>query len=285
MCGALARLFNARVSEPHGDSATSPGGVHSDEVRLDIVGAVATVTIDRPAVRNAMNRRTWGVLLDHLGAVVDSPARVLVLAGAGGAFCAGADTSAPRQGELHPLERLRHVTEPFAVLQELPIPVVAKVDGPAVGAGWSLALCADLVVASRRASFCTAFARRGLSLDTGASWLLPRAVGLQTAKRLAYLAETIDAEQAYELGLVTWLVDTDQLDTVTDELCQRLAAAPPVALRLNKQLLNGSHARSFRDAIAAENTAQVVNIGTDSPTARQAHAEGRTPEFTGRWRG
>jgi 2-(1,2-epoxy-1,2-dihydrophenyl)acetyl-CoA isomerase len=280
LCRRLARLFNARVSEPHGHD----GGSH-DEVRLEIVDAVATITIDRPAVRNAMDRQSWGVLLEHLGTVAGSPARVLVLAGAGGAFCAGADTSAPKQGELHPLDRLRHVTEPVAVLQELPIPVIAKVDGPAVGAGWSLVLCADLVVASRQASFCTMFARRGLSLDTGASWLLPRAVGLHTAKRLAYLAETIDAEQAYELGLVTWLVDADRLDTVTDELCRRLAAAPPVALRLDKQLLNGSHARSFRDAIAAENAAQVVNIGTDSPTARQAYAEGRTPEFTGRWRG
>lgn len=269
------------MSDPVDDPASDP----ADEVRLDIVGRVATVTIDRPHVRNAMNRDTWTVLRGHLETVVRSEARVLVLAGAGGYFCAGADTSATRRTDLHPLDRLSHVTEPFVRLQELPMPVVAKVDGPAVGAGLSMTLCADLVVASTRARFGTAFAKRGLSLDTGASWLLPRAVGLQTAKRLAYLAETLGAEEAQRLGLVTWLVEPTELDAFTDDLAQRLAAAPPVALRLDKDLLDHSFARSFREAVAAENVAQVVNIGTDSPTAREAYAAGLPPDFTGRWRG
>ncbi|GGQ26415.1 2-(1,2-epoxy-1,2-dihydrophenyl)acetyl-CoA isomerase [Actinomadura coerulea] len=260
---------------------SSPG----DEVRLAFEGPVATITIDRPAVRNAMDRNAWTVLADHMEAVARSDARVLVLTGAGGHFCAGADTSARRRADLHPLDRLGHVTAPLVALQELPLPVVAKVDGPAVGAGLSLALTADLVVATTRSRFGTAFARRGLSLDTGSSWLLPRVVGLQAAKRLAYLAETLDAEEARRLGLVTWLVPPGEADAFTDDLALRLAAAPPVAVRLDKELLGRSHERSFREAVAAENVAQVVNIGTDSPTAREAHARGERPVFTGRWRG
>jgi enoyl-CoA hydratase/carnithine racemase len=256
-----------------------------DEVRLETVGRVATVTIDRPHVRNAMNRDTWSVLLGHLDTVVRSEARVVVIQGAGGHFCAGADTSAKRRTDLHPLDRLTHVTDPFTTLQALPLPVVAKVDGPAVGAGLSMALCADLVIASTRARFGTAFARRGLSLDTGCSWLLPRAVGLQNAKRLAYLAETIDVDEAQRLGLVTWTVEPDELDAFTDDVAQRLAAAPPVAIRLDKELLHASYGRSYAEAVAAENVAQVVNIGTDSTTAREAQAAGHTPDFTGRWRG
>jgi enoyl-CoA hydratase/carnithine racemase len=259
--------------------------MENDEVRLDIDGPVATITIDRPAVRNAMDAASWGVLADHLDAVVAAGARALVLTGAGGDFCAGADTSARRRTELHPLDRLRDVTRPLLALHELPIPVVAKVDGVAVGAGWSLALCADMVVATTRSRFGMVFAKRGLSLDTGASWLLPRAVGLQTAKRLAYLGEVIDAAEAERLGLVTWLVDPAEVDAVTDDVVRRLAAAPPVALRLDKQLLEHSHGRSFQEAIQAENAAQVVNVGTDSPTAREAAAAGHPPEFTGRWRG
>ncbi|MFV2178511.1 enoyl-CoA hydratase/isomerase family protein [Actinomadura sp. LOL_016] len=260
---------------------SSPG----DEVRLAFEGSVATITIDRPAVRNAMDRDAWTVLADHLEAVTRSEARVLVLTGAGGHFCAGADTSAPRRTGLHPLDRLGHVTAPLVALQELPLPVVAKVVGPAVGAGLSLALSADLVVATTRSRFGTGFSRRGLSLDTGSSWSLPRVVGLQTAKRLAYLAETLDAAEAHRLGLVTWLVPPGEVDPFTDDLALRLAAAPPVAVRLDKELLDHSHERSFREAVAAENVAQVVNMGTDSPTAREALARGERPAFTGRWRG
>lgn len=254
-------------------------------VRLTLDGAIATVTIDKPRVRNAMSREDWAAFRARLDTALAQGARALVVTGAAGSFCAGADTSAPQRTDLHPLDRLDAVTEPLIRLQELPIPVVAKVDGAAVGAGLSLALCADLVVATPRARFGAVFARRGLSLDTGCSWLLPRAVGLQTAKRLAYLAETIDAEEAHRIGLVTWLLPQDEIDGFTDELAQRLAAAPPVALRLNKELLSRAHERSFREAVAAENHAQVVNIGTDAPTARQAAAVGETPVFTGRWRG
>ncbi|WP_122817812.1 enoyl-CoA hydratase/isomerase family protein [Nocardioides pantholopis] len=256
-----------------------------DEVRLEFDGPIATITIDRPAVKNALDAASWAVLAQHLHDVVRAGARALVLTGGGGEFCAGADTSARRRTELHPLDRLGDVTRPLLALHELPIPVIAKVDGAAVGAGFSLALCADLVVATARSRFGTVFAKRGLSLDTGASWLLPRAVGLQTAKRLAYLAEVIDAPEAHRLGLVTWLVEEDQLDPFTHDLATRLADAPPIALRLDKQLLEHSYGRSFQEAIQAENTAQVVNIGTDSPTAREALAAGRRPEFTGRWRG
>lgn len=256
----------------------------AEPVRLDFDGPVATITLDRPHKKNALDPEAWTMLDERLRAVAASDARVLVLTGAGGEFCSGADTSAPRPASVHPLDRMDQITAPLVTLQELPIPVVAKVDGVAVGAGWSLAMCADVVVASRRARFSQIFARRGLSPDTGATWLLTRAVGLQTAKRLAFLAEVIGAEEAKELGLVTWLVDEDGLDEFTADLVGRLAASPPVALRLTKQLLDQAGLRSFRDAVAAENVAQAVNFATDAPVARDAIVQGKPAEFTGRWR-
>jgi 2-(1,2-epoxy-1,2-dihydrophenyl)acetyl-CoA isomerase len=161
---------------------------------------------------------------------------------------------------------------------------VARVDGVAVGAGWNLALGCDLVVATPESRFSQIFARRGLSVDCGGTWLLPRLVGLQQAKRLALLAEIIGAEEAHALGLVTWVVPAAEIDAFVAGLAARLVAGPPVALAQSKALLNENTDRTMREALAAEARAQAVNFaGADVPEGYAAFAEKRAPNFTGEW--
>lgn len=244
---------------------------------------VLTLTLNRPRRKNAIDDELWSTLGEALTEAGNDPqVRAVVLAGAGGAFCAGADLSG-RRADRHPLARMRGVNEVALLLHELPVPTVAKVDGVAVGAGWNLALGCDLVVATPQARFSQIFARRGLSLDFGGSWLLPKLVGLQQAKRLALLAEMIDAQEAHRLGLVTWLVEPDEIDEFVTDLGRRLAAGPPVALAQNKALLNEGADRTMRDALASEARAQTVNFATDAPAAFAAFNEKREPVFTGEW--
>ena len=164
------------------------------------------------------------------------------------------------------------------------MPTIAKVTGVAVGAGWNLALGCDLVVATPESTFSQIFSKRGLSLDLGGSWLLPKIVGLQQAKRLTLLADTIDAEEAQALNLVTWVVSAAEIDTFVTDLADRLVAGPEIALAQSKALLNEGADRTLRDALANEARAQVVNFATaDSLEAYAAFAERREPSFTGRW--
>lgn len=244
---------------------------------------VRTLTLNRPHRRNALDPQLWIALRDALRAVADDDSvRALVLTGAGGAFCSGADISVPE--DVHPNRKLRRLSDVALALHELPIPTVAKVTGVAVGAGWNLALGCDLVVATPASRFCQIFARRGLSVDLGGSWLLPRLVGLQQAKRLALLAEDIDATEAHALGLVTWVKPDDAIDTFVDELGRRLAAGPPVALAHSKGLLHAGAHCTFAEAVANEARAQPGNFaGTDVAEAYAAFAEKRDPSFTGRW--
>lgn len=246
-------------------------------------GGVLTLTLNRPQRRNALDAASWEALHAQLSAARDDPeVRVVVVTGAGGAFCAGADLSGPREG--HPLDRMRFVNEVALLLHELPMPTVARVDGVAVGAGWNLALGCDLVVATPTSRFSQIFAKRGLSLDFGGSWLLPRLVGMQQAKRLALLADMIDADEALRLGLVTWVVAPEELDGFVDDLTGRLAAVAPVAARQSKALLHENADRPLRDALASEARTQAVNFATaDAPEAFRAFTEKREPTFTGRW--
>lgn len=244
---------------------------------------VLTLTLNRPERRNALDMASWQALHAALSAAGDDDAvRAVVITGAGGAFCAGADLSGPREG--HPLDRMRFINEIALLLHELPKPTVAQVDGVAVGAGWNLALGCDLVVATPSARFSQIFAKRGLSLDFGGSWLLPRLVGMQQAKRLALLAEMIDADEALRLGLVTWLVAPEEIDGFVADLTAQLVANAPVAVAQSKALLHENADRTLRDALASEARAQSVNFATaDAPEAFAAFRDKRDPTFSGRW--
>lgn len=245
--------------------------------------AVRTLTLNRPHRKNAIDAEMWAALHTELErAGNDRDLRALVVTGAQGAFCSGADISNPSTA--HPVRKMRVLTDVALLLHELPMPTIAKVDGVAVGAGWNLALGCDLVVATPRSTFSQIFVRRGLSPDLGGTWLLPKLVGLQQAKRLALLAEMIDAEQARALNLVTWVESEETIDAFVDDLCDRLAAGPPMALAQTKALLNEGADRGLRDALASEARAQAVNFATDdAPEAFRAFAERRDPRFTGQW--
>ncbi len=244
---------------------------------------VLTLTLNRPHRRNAIDRALWDALDAALTtATEDRGVRALVVTGAGGAFCAGADLSGGVPGE-HPLHGMRRINAIALRLHELPVPSVAVVRGVAVGAGWNLALGCDLVAATPESRFSQIFARRGLSLDFGGSWLLPRLVGLQQAKRLALLAETIGAEEARDLGLVTWLVEDAEIEAFVADVAARLAAGPPVALAQSKALLNAGTQSGMREALTAEASAQTINFGSDAPEGFRAFAARTDPEFTGAW--
>ena len=244
---------------------------------------VRTLTLNRPHRKNAINPELWVALRDALNAAGrDGSVRALVITGAGASFCSGADIA--EVDHVHPKYKLQRLTDVALALHELPIPTVAKVTGVAVGAGWNLALGCDLVVATPESTFSQIFAKRGLSIDLGGSWLLPKLVGLQQAKRLALLAETIDAAQARALNLVTWVVPAAEIDDFVTDLGGRLAAGPPIALAQTKALLNEGADRTLRDALANEARAQVVNFATaDSAAAYAAFKHRREPSFTGRW--
>lgn len=241
------------------------------------------MTLNRPEKKNAVTAPMWSRLEEVFGDVGGCEEdRVLVLTGAGGAFCAGADLSA---AEL--------VTDPDAVmgrlaraataLFDLPKPTIAKVNGVAVGAGWNLALACDLVVAAADASFSQIFARRGLSIDFGGSWILPRLVGPQRAKELTLLADTIPAQAALELGLVNRVVGTAQLDDFVAGWAGRLAAGATAALAESKRLLNHSPDLTFAEALEAEGRSQLRNFATsDAAEALAAFLEKRPPTFLGR---
>lgn len=244
---------------------------------------VRTLTLNRPHRRNALDARLWVELADALRALKrEQDVRALVLTGAGGAFCSGADIGTGEQ--IHPRYKLDRLTDVALALHELAIPTIAKVTGIAVGAGWNLALGCDLVVATPESRFCQIFSKRGLSVDLGGSWLLPKIVGLQQAKRLVLLADMIDADEAHGLGLVTWVKPAGEIDGFVDELADRLAAGPPFALAQSKALLNDGATATLREALANEARAQPGNFATaDSAEAYAAFAAKRDPEFSGAW--
>ncbi|WP_280303801.1 enoyl-CoA hydratase/isomerase family protein [Nocardia abscessus] len=254
---------------------------------IEDVGAVRTLTFNRPHRKNAITMAMWAALRDTLhDATYNRNIRALVLTGAGDAFCSGADISdAAGVDEFpDPSRDMRAINEAVLRLHDLQVPTIAKVRGVAAGAGWNLALGCDLVIATPEARFCQIFSRRALSLDCGGSWLLPKLVGLQQAKRLALLAEMIDAQEAHSLGLVTWIKPGDDIDTFVSDLAARLAAGPPTALAQTKALLNDGTDHTMREALASEARAQTINLsGRDVLEAFAAFSEKRAPVFTGTW--
>ncbi|MBJ7338310.1 enoyl-CoA hydratase-related protein [Mycolicibacterium sp.] len=258
-------------------------GFDAPVLLIDDRDGVRTLTLNRPHRKNAIDAQLWRELAEALRAAGrDGDVRALVITGAGGAFCSGADIGTGEN--VHPRRKLDRLTDVAMSLHQLSVPTVAKVSGVAVGAGWNLALGCDLVVATPESTFSQIFARRGLSVDLGGSWLLPKLVGLQQAKRLVLLGDMIDAAEAHSLGLVTWVAPAGDIDGFVDELAARLAAGPPFALAQSKALLNDGANCTLAAALANEARAQPGNFATaDSGEAYAAFASKREPEFTGEW--
>jgi enoyl-CoA hydratase/carnithine racemase len=252
------------------------------EVRLAVVGRIATITIDQVQRRNAMTLTMWRQLREAVDRVADDPSvRVLVLRGAGDHFCAGMDVTGGT-AEAHPMGRLSVTSRAILNLHHLRVPTIARLDGSAVGAGANLALGCDLVVASDRASLSQIFVHRGLSVDCGGSWLLPRLVGLHKARELCFLGEMVEAADGLAMGLYTRVVEARALDEEVQSLAERLAALPPVALQQSKRLINEGSTSSFELAMESEMRAQSVNLqGADSLEAFTAFLEKRPGTYSG----
>jgi 2-(1,2-epoxy-1,2-dihydrophenyl)acetyl-CoA isomerase len=252
---------------------------------------VVTVTLNRPEKKNAINGPMWRELIDVFDEVADSPTdRVLVVTGAGDGFCSGADLApgdnpdlATQDGGIGSTFRQMRVVGRAALrLHELPVPSIAAVNGVAAGAGLNLALGCDLIVASERARFTEIFSKRGLNVDFGGSWVLPRLVGLHKAKELVFFADIIDATEAERIGIVNRVVPAEQLDKVVGEYAARLAALPPMQLTLSKRLLNQSFSVSMAEALEFEDTAQTMNFASkDTAEAMLAFLQKREPKFIG----
>ena len=245
---------------------------------------IVTITLNRPHKKNAITSTMWVELRQTFMEIQSSPSdRVVVLTGAGGEFCSGADLWAGDGPTRHQLTAMREVTEVGLALARLPQPTIAKVRGVAVGAGCNMALGCDLVVASDTARFSEIFSRRGLSLDFGGSWILPRRIGLHRAKELAFFGDIIDAAEADRIGLVNRVVPDAELDAFVDEWARRLVASPPIAIAQSKRMLNNSMNATLEQAFEDEGAAQTVNFGTrDTPEAIRAFMEKRDPIFEGR---
>lgn len=212
-------------------------------VLIEVREGIATLTLNRPEARNALNQDMRRGLADAVARVRDDDAvHSVILTGSGGAFCSGGDISQMQDASQVGVPwraRMRSLHQWFPQLENLEKPVIAAVDGPAFGAGMSLALAADFVLATRRARFCAVFGRIGLIPDLGAMYLLPRIVGRQRAKELVFTARTVAADEACALGIVYRVVDDDAaLAAATQALARRFAQASTAAIGMAKTIMN-----------------------------------------------
>jgi len=259
--------------------------VSDEHVKVDRDGDVVTVTLDRPGTKNACSMSMWLAIRDEFRAIAASDARAVVLTGANGDFCSGADvvTGKGSEGwEGSRLTAMRLLAESVLAVHDCPVPVIVKVDGVSVGAGFGLALAGDLLYCSDRARFSAVFAKLGLSLDYGSSWFLAQRIGLHRAKELAFTAEMMDAARAAELGFVNAVLPVDELDAKVDAVVERIANGPPLALSMTKRMLDNAAASSRAHALETEASAQNVNLGSkDMAEAFVAFREKRAPRFRG----
>jgi enoyl-CoA hydratase/carnithine racemase len=240
-----------------------------DELLVERSGGVVTATMNRPAVRNALDQHLFEALRALFVEVGERPEdRVVVLTGAGGAFSSGGDLNPPKPTGADTLTTVRRFGETALAIHDCAKPVIAAVDGVAAGAGASLAFGCDLVLASATARFSLLFVRRGLSIDCGGSWLLPRLVGMHKAKEIALFGDWIDADEALRLGIVNRIFPAGELVAGAREWADRLAAQLPGALALIKRSLNRSYQLTMVEALEEEAHAQVT--ATSAPESRAA---------------
>ncbi len=254
-------------------------------IRLELSpAAVATVTLNRPDSLNALNAAMVDELRQAVESLGGSEARCLLITGEGRGFSSGADLAGggglPEDAGMA-LEK--HFNPLIEALFALDIPLVAAVNGPAAGAGCSLALAADIVIAARSAYFLQAFVNIGLIPDAGATWLLPRLAGRARALEMMMLGERVSAEQALEWGLVSRVVEDEHLPSESVAMATRLAQGPTVALGLIRRLARESQSLPLSEALAAERAAQRdAGRTADFKGAVMAFLQKRQPRFEGR---
>jgi 2-(1,2-epoxy-1,2-dihydrophenyl)acetyl-CoA isomerase len=260
----------------------------SDTVLVDHSDGVATVTLNRPEALNSLTLECKVALLEAVQAASADPAvRAVVLTGAGRAFCAGQDLREHQAlldaGDPAPMHTVRDHFNPLVLqLVRMPKPVVAAGKGVAAGAGASLAFAADFRIAAERARFLLAFANVGLSLDTGASWTLPRLVGHARAVAMAILAEPVGSGPALEMGLVNAVVPDDRALPAAHELAARLAAGPTAAYAAIKESLAYAQTATLEEALEKEAEMQArTGASRDHQAATAAFLRKEQPVFIG----
>ncbi|MDO8770910.1 MAG: enoyl-CoA hydratase-related protein [Burkholderiaceae bacterium] len=258
---------------------------HMPTVLYREMDGVAIIRLNRPLLLNAMNSE----MLLGLTAAIDSAredtkVRAVLLAATGRGFCAGAELAHLSDSEPADAgETLRRYYHPVVLgMRGLPKPIVVAVNGVAAGAGLSLVLAADVVIASREAKFCAAFSRIGLVPDSGCTYFLPRIVGDMRARALVLLAERIGAEEAKQQGLVWKVTAPELLDTEALELAKRFAAMPTRALGLAKEALEASHGANLEQQLELEARLQSeAALTSDFAEGVSAFLEKRSPVFLG----
>jgi 2-(1,2-epoxy-1,2-dihydrophenyl)acetyl-CoA isomerase len=253
-------------------------------------GAVLRVRLNRPDRRNSLSHAMIDTLVQTLGAAAyDDSLRAVVIAGAGGHFCTGADWVAtndsgrrPRTGDL--VRRIPHTAHRLIELvTTIHLPVVCVVRGWAVGLGCNLALAADFAVAADDATLWEPFLERGFSPDSGSTWLLPRLVGVARARRMLLLSEQVSGAEAAQWGLIHAATPAADLEATAETLLQRLASGPTVALGLTKQAM----AQAAHSTLSAAMNQELANLElscrtSDFKEGLAAFRDRRTPEFRGR---
>jgi enoyl-CoA hydratase/carnithine racemase len=250
---------------------------------------IATLTLNRPDRLNALGDTLRDDLQDAvMRASEDALVRVIVVTGAGKGFCAGGDVKAMHEGRERgaPRALVERVApgrdRTVLALRDAPKPVLAAVNGAAAGAGMNLALACDIRVASTAAKFSQAFVKRGLHPDWGGTYFLPRLVGMAKAAELIWTGEIIDAQEALRLGIVSAVHPPEELMPAVYALASKIAAGPPIAIRLAKRALYHNLECDLRQALEFETFAQ--NICYDTEDAREgirAFVEKRPPSFRG----
>jgi 2-(1,2-epoxy-1,2-dihydrophenyl)acetyl-CoA isomerase len=277
------------TGEPPAASADDEEIMVTDSVLYEVSGSLATITLNRPEARNALNLAAKEGLLDALRRAADPGIRAVLLTGAGQAFCSGQDLR-EHAGDMasgEPAARLstvrQHYNPIIMAIATMPKPVVAALPGVAAGAGAALAFACDFRIAARRASFLLAFARVGLTADSGASWTLQRLAGAARAAELLMLAEPVEAEQALAMGLLTEVVDDAELASRARAFAARLAEGPTAAYAAIKDSLLFAWDRDLPGALDREADWQErLSQTADHQAAVAAFLDKRPPVFTGR---
>ena len=259
--------------------------LHSD------ADGIRRITLNRPEAANALRPVDRDRLIELLNeADEDHAVRVVVIAANGRHFCSGADVTGIARAKSADTKRatdsmrkiMNGAQRLVAAVLDCGKPVIAVVNGAAAGIGAHLALAADLVVAAEDASFVEVFVRRGLVMDGGGAYLLPRRIGMQKAKELAFFGDKLPAAQALALGMVNRVVPAAELGAAADEFARRLAAGPTTAISLTKRLLNASPDGDRAAAFLAEAMAQEIqSTAEDSREGVRSFMERRPPEFRG----
>lgn len=255
-----------------------------ESILYDLSAGIATITLNRPDKMNALTATMRAELADAVKRASDA-ARVIVLTGAGRAFCSGQDLGQRTGGSATDLERtLRDEYEPIVkAIADAKVPVIAAVNGPAAGAGASIALGADVVIASESAYFLQAFAKIGLVPDAGGTWYLPRQVGLPRAMGAALFADKISARQAESWGMIWEAVPDVDFEHHWKSRAEHLANGPTLAYRGIKDAMRASFGNDFDTQLEIEARTQgACGMSRDNAEGILAFMEKREPKFEGR---